>query len=84
MNKHEFIEKLSHELSYTIDECTIINDILESNFFISKKSKDKIIAELVKKFSITDSEAERIYDTSCSIIKEEIKSKLKHPFISKD
>lgn len=80
MNKREFIKELSHKLSYTIDDCIIINDILESNFFISKKSKDKIIAELVKKFSITDGEAERIYDTSCSIIKEEIKNKIKHPF----
>lgn len=80
MNKREFIEKLSHELSYTIDECTIINDILESNFFISKKSKDKIIDELVKNLSITEVEAEKIYNTSCSIIKEEIKNKIKHPF----
>lgn len=80
MNKREFIEKLSYELSYTIDECTIINDILESNFFITKKSKDKIIAELVKNLSITEEEAEKIYNTSSSIIKEEIKNKIKHPF----
>lgn len=80
MNKKEFIEKLSYKLSYTIDECTIINDILESNFFISRKSKDKIIDELVKKLSITESEAKKIYNTSCSIIKEKIKNKIKHPF----
>jgi len=80
MNKKEFIEKLSYELSYTIDECTIIIDILENNFFISKKSKDKIIDELVKKLSISKTDAEKIYNTSCSIIKEEIKKKVKHPF----
>jgi len=80
MNKSEFIKKLSHELSYTIDECTIINDILESNFFISKKSKDKIINDLIQKLSITEREAKNIYDTSISIVKDEIKNKMKHPF----
>lgn len=80
MNKREFIEKLSNELSYSTEKCTIINDVLESNFFISKKSKDKIIDDLIKKFSITDKEAEKIYNTSISIVKEEIKYKLKHPF----
>lgn len=84
MNKREFIEKLSYELSYTIDECTIINDILESNFFISKKSKDKIINDLIQKLSITEREAERIYDISISIVKEEIKHKMKHPFKNQD
>lgn len=84
MNKSEFIEALSHELSYPKEEGIIINDILESNFFISKKSKDKIINELISRLSITEVEAEKIYDTACSIIKEEVKNKLKHPFKSKD
>jgi len=80
MNKSEFIKKLSNKLSYTIDQCTIINDILESNFFISKKSKDKIINDLIQELSITEREAENIYDTSISIVKDEIKNKLTHPF----
>lgn len=80
MNKREFIEKLSSELSYSVEKCTIINDVLENNFFISKKSKDKILNDLIEKLSITESEAEKIYDVSISIIKDEIKNKIKHPF----
>lgn len=84
MNKKEFIEKLSNDLSYSIEDCTVINDILESNFFISKKSKDKIVNDLMQKFSITEREAEHIYDISVSIVNGEIKNELKHPFKSKD
>lgn len=80
MNKREFIEKLSSELSYSVEKCTIINDVLENNFFISKKSKDKILNDLIEKLSITESEAGKIYDVSISIIKDEIKNKIKHPF----
>jgi len=84
MNKSEFIKKLSCKLSYTIEDCTIINDILESNCFISKKSKDKIKIDLIQKLFITEKEAENIYNTSISIVKDEIKNKIKHPFKSQD
>ncbi len=43
MNKKEFISELSKRLSYPKEKCFTINDILESNFFVSKKNKDKII-----------------------------------------
>ncbi len=43
MNKKEFIDELSKRLSYPKEKCIMINDILESNFFISKKNKDKVI-----------------------------------------
>ena len=49
MNKRDFINKLSIELSYSKDKCSIINEILENNFFISKKNKDKIIEEFIHK-----------------------------------
>lgn len=84
MNKMEFINTLSERLSYPIEKCIIINDVLESNFFISKKSKDTIIKELVKRLDINSLEAEKIYDEAILIIKDEIKSKLKHPFKSID
>lgn len=84
MNKKEFIEKLSKELNYSIDKCVIVNEILEENFFISKKSKDSIINQLIMKLDIDIEEANNIYDIAVKITKEEIKNKLKHPFKSKD
>ena len=83
MNKREFIKELAKELNYSEDKCIIINDVLESNFFISKKSKSKIIEELILKLNVSDDEALRIYDISVSIVRREIKDKLKHPFRSK-
>lgn len=84
MNKSEFIDELASELSYSKEKCNIINNVLEDNFFISKKSKDIIISSLIDKLSISKEEAAHIYDVSVSIINKEIKSKLKHPFKSKD
>lgn len=84
MNKTEFIKELSDRLSYNEEECTIINSILEDNFFISKKNKDKIISEIVIKLNIDIEEATRIYDIAKKIMNEQIKNKLKHPFKNKD
>lgn len=84
MNKSEFIRKLSNETGYSIEECTIINDILESNFFISKQSKSVIIEYIMDKLNIGKESAENIYYTSIDILKREIKNSLKHPFKSKD
>ena len=84
LNKTEFIKKLSKKLSYSKDKCIIINEILESNFFISKKNKDKIIEELIRVLDINQEEAINIYNIAVTIIKNEVKNKLRHPFKSKD
>ena len=84
MNKKEFIKKLLKELNYSEEKCILINDILENNFVISKKSKETIIQELMSQLEISETEANRIYDASIKIIKEELKEKIKHPFKSKD
>lgn len=84
MNKKDFILKLADKLNYSEDECVIINDILENNFFISKKNKDKIIGELIIKLNIAYDEATNIYDVAVKIINDGIKDKLKHPFKSID
>lgn len=83
MNKTEFIQKLARTLSYPEEKCIIINDILESHFFLSKKNKDKIIEALIDQLEIEKDEATNIYETAVKIINEEIKHKLKHPFGSK-
>ena len=84
MNKEEFIKKLSEELNYSEDKCILINDILENNFVISKKSKDSIINELIMKLDINNDEANRIYDTAIKLIKDEVWNNIKHPFRNKD
>ena len=84
MNKEKFVEKLSKELNYSFEQCTLINDILESNFIISRKSKDAIINELISQLGVDCNEADNIYNVSVSIITSEIKEKLKHPFKSQD
>jgi len=80
MNKRGFIKVLSERLSYKEETCIIIHDILEDNFFISRKSKEKIIYELVNKINVTEEEAEVIYETAKKILNDEIKNKMKHPF----
>lgn len=84
MNKTEFINQLSNELFLDKDKCIIINDILESNFFINKKNKDKIIEQLIQKLDTNYEEAVKIYDTAVKIINNEIKNKLRQPFKNKD
>ncbi len=84
MNKNEFISELSKQLSYSKEKCFMINDILENNFFISKKNKDKIIEEFIKILNVSNEEAMKIYDIAIKIIKEEVKNKLKHPFKNQD
>lgn len=84
LNKKEFINKLSNQLSYSEEDCNLINNILENNFFISKKSKDKIINELIEILNIDSNEATNIYNVSVKIINDEVKNKLKHPFRNKD
>ena len=83
MNKEEFIKEFAKELNYEVNKCIVINDILEDNFFISKKSKYKIIDELVKQLNVSDEEASRIYDIAIDIVKRELKDKIRHPFRSK-
>ncbi len=80
MNKKKFIEKLETELGYNHDKCILINDILEENFIISKKNKEKIIEDLKEKLNIDDNEADNIYNISVSIITTALKNKIKHPF----
>lgn len=79
MNKKDFINALSKEMSYPEEKCIIINDILEHNFFLSKSNKDIIINELIIQLDVSQKEAEHIYNYSIEIIKKEVKRKLINP-----
>jgi len=82
LNKDYFINKLSKELSCSLDRSSLINEILERNFFIRKKNKDKVIDELMYSLNIQSEEATKIYNLAIKIITEEVKYKLRHPFKS--
>lgn len=80
MNKARFIDELSSKINLSKEECFKVNDILEKNFFISKKNKDKIITEISTELQLDLITSTKIYEESISIIKKEITTKLKHPF----
>ena len=80
MNREKFIERLSNQADLTKEKAILVNDILENNFFISKRYKDKIISEIVLSLNININEATKIYEIAKDIIGREIKNKLKHPF----
>ena len=84
MNKTGFINELSEKLGYSIEDCTKINEVIENNFIISRKSKDKIITELINVLNIDEEKADEIYNTSVEIITKSLKGKIKHPFKNQD
>ncbi len=84
MNKKAFIDALAKEAKLSIEDATLVNEILEENFFISKKNKDKIVSKIVIALNMTLEEASNIYDIAKEILKTEISQKLKHPFRSQD
>ena len=84
MNKKEFLNELSKQTDLNKNEAILVNDILEKNFFIGKKNKDKIISELVIKLGISLDKSTEIYNVSKKIVSNEIINKLKHPFKNQD
>lgn len=84
MNKKEFIKELSKLTNYDEEKCTIINSVLEDNFIIGKKNKDKIISELVSKLNIDTTKANEIYNNAINLLTTEIKKKIINPFKDQD
>ena len=83
MNKKNFIEKLQKETGFSEDCCIEVNDVLESHFLIGKNNKEKIINDFIIKLRLNEEEAESLYNKCVSILGEEMKNKLKHPFKKK-
>lgn len=84
MNKTEFIAELSALTNCTIEEATVVNEILEAHFILSKKAKAPVIADISARLGFDEARAEAIYEQSMAIIKSEKKDKMKHPFRSQD
>ena len=84
MNKSKFIKELSKQTGYNEEKCILVNDIIENYFIFGKKNKERIIKDLQVKATLSEDDAENVYDISMKIITVEIKDKLRHPFKSKD
>lgn len=84
MNKIGFIKELSKQTGYNEEKCILINNVIEKYFIFGRKNKDKIIKDLQVKASLSEDDAENIYDITIKIITGEIKNKLRHPFKSQD
>ncbi len=84
MNKSKFIKELSEQTGYNEEKCILVNNIIENYFIFGKKNKERIIKDLQVKATLSEDDAENVYDISMKIITVEMKDKLKHPFKSKD
>ena len=80
MNKAKFIDTLIEKLNVDKNTAIMINNIFENYFIIDKKSKDKIVNDLMKDLKIDLEKAENIYEKVMEIISTTIKNKIKHPF----
>lgn len=84
MNKQKFIRELEKVTKLDNDKCVIVNEILESNFIIGKKNKEKMVIAIAEQLNVTKKESEEIYDSAMTILASGIKDKLKHPFSSQE
>ena len=84
MNKEDFIKALEKATGFDHTKCILLNDILENNFIIGKKNKEKIISDITKQLELTDKEANETYDIVMSVLGSNIKDKLEHPFGPQD
>ena len=80
MNKEGFIKELSKKINISEEQTKAINEVLENNFLIGKKNKDKIITELKDKLKIDEKKANEIYEKASDIIKDGLIDKIKNPF----
>ena len=80
MDKEKFVNVLSEKLNCDVEYAGKISDLLEDNFLIGKKNKEKTIKHFMEELNISEEEADNIYNVSSSIIATEIKNKIKHPF----
>lgn len=80
MNKEKFIKELESVTGLDNELCVSINDILESNFIVGKKNKEKIVSDIARRLEITTDESEKIYESAMQVLGNGLKDKLKHPF----
>ena len=80
MNKTGFINKLAAETGLTLDQAKMVNEVIESNPFIGKNSREKIIPQIGAKLGIDEKQSKDICDKAFDIIGGALFDKIKNPF----
>ncbi|MBE6508131.1 MAG: hypothetical protein E7Z77_01830 [Methanobrevibacter sp.] len=80
MNPEDFISQLISETGITKEQGAAANGIFESTFLAGNKNKDFIIAQIVEKLGVDESQANIIYNAAIGILTTGVISKIKGIF----
>lgn len=79
-NKSWFLKELQNNLKYSKEECEKIETILENHFILTKNGLEEARKEIEDVLLLTEEESREIINICDTILKSEIKNKIKHPF----
>lgn len=80
MNSEDFISQLVSETGLTQEQGVAANGIFESTFLAGNKNKDFIIAQIVEKLGVDESQANMIYNVAIGLLTTGVLSKIKGIF----
>ncbi|AMD17045.1 hypothetical protein TL18_02800 [Methanobrevibacter sp. YE315] len=80
MNSEDFISQLISETGLTQEQGVAANGIFESTFLAGNKNKDFIIAQIVEKLGVDESQANMIYNVAIGLLTTGVLSKIKGIF----
>ena len=80
MNKRYYVKQLSEKLNIDQTEARRIADVIDDCALIGRKNKDNTISTFMERLNVTKEEANKLYNVSVEIIKDNIINKIKHPF----
>ena len=77
MNSEDFISQLISETGLTQEQGAAANNIFEKTFLAGNKNKEFIIAQLVERLGVDESQANIIYEVGVGLLATGILSKIK-------
>lgn len=80
MNNADFISELSKRANISEEDSVRIIEIIEENFLVGNKNKDKITELLITELNFDNQKADEIYDVLGDILAGGIKEKIKNLF----
>lgn len=84
MNKTGLIKELSVKLDVSEEKASKIESMLEENFIVGKKNKEKTVELFMNELDLSSEEADELYNQSMDVIKDCLVDKIKHPFKDND
>ncbi len=84
MNKTGLIKELSVKLDVSEEKASKIESLLEENFIVGKKNKEKTVELFMNELDLSLEEADELYNQSMDVIKDCLVDKIKHPFKGND